>query len=251
MALLAASASARTLTICAEPDNLPFSRADGTGFEIEIAQLLARDLGADLKFAWVSARNVHGFTRKTLGSGLCDGLIGMPVGAEGVLQTRPYYRTGWMFVTRSGGGAVRSFDDAATQSEIAVPVSGDGYDTAPAAALARRGVIGKIRGFPINGPSAQRPSRMLDAVEANGVAVAIGWGPQAGWYVAQHRSLTLTPTPERDGGLPLTETVAVAVAPGNTALRDALDAALQRNAAAVIAILRKWHVPLLPMEERP
>jgi mxaJ protein len=247
LALLAASASARTLTVCAEPDNLPFSRADGTGFEVEIAQLLAGDIAADVRFAWLSSRNVHGFVRKTLGKGLCDAIVGMPEGTEGVLETRPYYRTGWVFVTRTGG-PVRSFEEAAQHESVGVPVAGDGYDTAPAAALARRGAIGKLRVFPINGPNARQQVHMLDAVDGNRVDVAVAWGPQAGWYAASHADVSLTPTPASDGTLPLTEAIAVAVAPGNTSLRDALDAALARNEAAVTAILRKWHVPLLPME---
>ena len=246
LALLAGSASAATLTVCAEPDNLPFSRSDETGFEIEIAQLLARDIGADVKFVWLSSRNIHGFVRKTLGKGLCDAIIGMPEGVEGVLETRPYYRTGWVFVTR--GDKVGSFEEAARYPSVGVPVAGDGYDTAPAAALARRGATDKLKTFPSNGPDAQQPARMLDAVERDWIDVAVAWGPQAGWYAANHRDVSLTPAPEQDGTLPLTEAIAVAVAPGNTVLRDALDAALAHKAAAVKAILRKWYVPLLPME---
>lgn len=251
LALLAPPASAATLTVCAEPDNLPFSRSDGTGFEVEIARLLARSVGADVEFKWISSRNMHGFIRKTLGKGVCDAIVGMPEGVEGVLETQPYYRTGWVFVTRKGAGHVGSFDDAVLRGTVAVPVAGDGYDTPPAAAVAHRGAAGRLKAFPINGPSAQQPSQMLDAVAAGRVDVAVAWGPQAGWYAANHPQVTLAPTPERDGALPFTQSIAVAVAPGNTTLRDRLDIALSRNAAAVAGILRKWDVPLLTMEARP
>ena len=33
------------LRVCADPDNLPHSHADGSGFEDRIARLLAREMG--------------------------------------------------------------------------------------------------------------------------------------------------------------------------------------------------------------
>lgn len=248
---LASAAPARTLNVCAEPDNLPFSRNDGTGFEVEIARLLGRDLNAEVQFVWLSSRNMHGFIHKTLGAGLCDAIMGLPAGVEGAAVTRPYYRTGWMFATRGGDTIpVHSFDDAVLRETVGVPVAGDGYDTVPAAALVRRGALGQLRTFPINGPASDQPAGMLDAVESGAIDVAVAWGPQAGWYAATHPGVRLTPTPVSDNALPLTQAVAVAVAPADSALRDQLDVALERNAIAITAILRKWQVPLLPLEDR-
>jgi mxaJ protein len=248
--LLAGPVSARTVTFCAEPDNLPFSNQDGTGFEIEIARVVTKALGADPAFIWISSRNMHGFLRKTLGRGMCDAIVGMPVGVEGVAETRPYYRTGWMFVSRSDGTrAIHSFDDLTLREfTVAVPEAGDGFDTAPAIALARRGLTAKLRLFPVNGPAdaPDRATRMLDAVLAGNVDLAVAWGPVAGWYAARHPGLTLVPTPTRDGlGVAFTQAIAIAVPPRNLALRDALDEALDRERAAVRRILLAWHVPVL------
>ncbi len=44
--LLATNADARTLRVCADPNNLPFSNARGEGLENKIAELLAEELGA-------------------------------------------------------------------------------------------------------------------------------------------------------------------------------------------------------------
>src|SRR5215218_4802107 len=58
-----ALAAADTLRVCADPDNLPYSHADGSGFENRIAQLLAEDLGARLSYTWYPQR--RGFVRRT------------------------------------------------------------------------------------------------------------------------------------------------------------------------------------------
>ena len=58
----AAAEDARTaLRVCADPDNLPYSKADGSGFENRIAQLLADDLKLPLQYDWLPDR--RGFVR--------------------------------------------------------------------------------------------------------------------------------------------------------------------------------------------
>src|SRR5436190_8020019 len=79
------------LRVCADPNNLPFSNARGEGFENRIAELVARDLGADLRYTWWAQR--RGFVRNTLGVGECDLLVGAPARLERVLATSPYYRS--------------------------------------------------------------------------------------------------------------------------------------------------------------
>ena len=61
------------LRVCADPNNLPFSNERGEGFENKIAVLVARDLGADLRYTWWAQR--RGFVRNTLGAGRCDLLL--------------------------------------------------------------------------------------------------------------------------------------------------------------------------------
>ena len=44
------------LRVCADPDNLPYSHQDGSGFENRIAQLVASDFGLPLEYAWLPDR---------------------------------------------------------------------------------------------------------------------------------------------------------------------------------------------------
>ena len=57
----AADADRGVLRVCADPDNLPYSRADGSGFEDRLARLLATELDMDLQYAWLPDR--RGFVR--------------------------------------------------------------------------------------------------------------------------------------------------------------------------------------------
>ncbi|HEX2544889.1 MAG TPA: quinoprotein dehydrogenase-associated putative ABC transporter substrate-binding protein, partial [Ramlibacter sp.] len=79
-AAAAQDAPRTTLRVCADPDNLPYSHEDGSGFENRIARLVADDLGLPLEYAWLPDR--RGFVRKTMGSGLCDLIVGVPVQFE-------------------------------------------------------------------------------------------------------------------------------------------------------------------------
>jgi mxaJ protein len=234
--------AAERLRLCVEPANLPFADADGGGFEVAVARLLAGHLGRDLELVPVT-QGLHGYARRTLGAGACDLLAGMPPGAEGALTTLPYYRSSWMFAVRSGERLPVSFDDPRLrQWRIAVPVAGTGLDTPPLAALGRRGLVERLQRFPL---AARDQAAPLRAVTAGAADLAIVWGPVAGWYASRPGSaLVLGPTPPWDGGLPFTAATALAVRRDAAPLRDALNRALADEQGAVAALLATWHVPM-------
>ena len=80
-----------TLRVCADPNNLPFSNNTGQGLENKLAQLIAQDLSVDLKYVWFSERK--NFLKHSLNDDLCDAVLGVPVGMDDALLTRPYYRS--------------------------------------------------------------------------------------------------------------------------------------------------------------
>ena len=57
-------APSRTLAVCADPNNMPFSNQQGDGFENRIADLVAREIGATVRYTWFAQR--RGFVRNTL-----------------------------------------------------------------------------------------------------------------------------------------------------------------------------------------
>ena len=110
LCIASAAVQARDLRVCADPDNLPLSHEDGTGFENRIAELVADEMDAQLRYEWLPLR--RGFVRKTLGAGSCDVFIAVPRDLSSVLTTRAYYRSSYVFVNGPGARGIETFDDA-------------------------------------------------------------------------------------------------------------------------------------------
>jgi mxaJ protein len=243
----------RELRVCSDPNNLPFSNQRREGFENRLAELIARDLGARVSYTWWPQR--RGFVRNTLAAGKCDVIMGMNVGAERVLTTRPYYRSTYVFVWRKDRHlSVRSLDDPALRTlKIGVQLVGDDYaNTPPVHALSRRGIVGNLVGFSVFGDYSQPnpPARIIDAVAAGDVDLAIAWGPLAGYFA--QRSLTpleLVPvSPAVDPPvLQFTFDISLAVRPGEQDRRQQLQAILDQRQHEIARILAEFGVPTLPV----
>ena len=243
----------RELGVCADPANLPFSNQRLEGFENRIAQLVADELHAKLRYAWNMQR--RGFLRRTLGAGACDLVLGAPVALQGLATTRPYYRSTYVFVSlRERGLAVRNFDDPrlASLSIGLHAVGAEGANTPPAMALARRELGRNVRGYPMWGEDSEEdtPARLIDAVARGDVDIAVVWGPFAGFYAKAHAGrLAITPA-EPDAatpGMPMSYDLAMGVRRGDEALRAEVQAALDRRRSEVASILNEFGVPLLPL----
>lgn len=257
-ALGAVQASARELRVCADPNNLPFSNKAAEGFENRITELVARDLGATVVYTWWAQR--RGFLRNTLHDTKCDVVPGLPVGTELTRPTAPLYRSAYAFVTRAEVPAISSFDDPRLRElRIGVQMVGDnGYNTPPAHALSRRGLVGNVRGYALYGDYSEPhpPSRIVDAVAKGEVDVAVVWGPLAGYFAARASPplrVTLV-TPPFDGArLPMAFDIAFAVRKdddGGEFARE-IGGALRRHKPEVDAILAAYAVPRLDQLQTP
>src|SRR5438270_1598031 len=180
--LVASSAFAADLTVCADPDNLPFSNRQQQGFENQLATLLGRELKANITYEW--QRLGRGFVREVLNKGKCDVLLGIPQNFRGMLTTEPYYRSDYVFVVlRDRGIRLTSFDDPQLRRmKVGVQVLDEEY-APPAEALGRRGLIGNVIGFDSTGNDADS---IIRAVLHKKVDAAIVWGPLAGYYARGH-----------------------------------------------------------------
>ena len=101
--------------------------------------------------------------------------------------------------------------------------------------------------------SAQEVSqeRIVKAVANGDVDVAFVWGPAAGLYVARYGdSLTMAPAPADTAqpDLAFAYDIVIGVRKDQPALRERIDAALERRRADVENVLRTYGVPLI---ERP
>jgi mxaJ protein len=260
IALIAAAAAAAggatpPLRVCSDPNNLPFSNRKGQGFENRIAELLGRDLGAAVEYTWWAQR--RGFLRNTLNAGACDVVIGFPRGAEMAATSRPYYRSTYVFLTRQASHlAIRSFDDAALRNlRIGVQLIGDdGANSPPAHALSRRHIVDNVVGYSVYGDYREEspPSRIVTAVAAGEVDVAVVWGPLAGYFAARQREpLDVIPVAAAvDGPMPLTFEISMAVRRADRERLRRLDDFIARRQPEIDAILDGYHVPRLRRQEQ-
>jgi mxaJ protein len=235
------------LRVCADPNNLPFSNEAGEGFEIGIAKLIGQNLRRQVTFFWWPQR--RGFFRNTLGAGQCDVVLGVPAGFERALTTSPYYRSTYVFVSRTDRAiTLRSFDDPRLR-ELVVGVQligDDGVNTPPAHALTSRGIVDNVRGYSVFGDYAQPnpTAAIVNAVVEGDVDVAIVWGPLAGYFARRSSvPLSLMPVQPAPQDLAMAFDIAVGVRKTDAALRDEIETVLVEQRGAVGALLDDYGVP--------
>jgi quinoprotein dehydrogenase-associated probable ABC transporter substrate-binding protein len=250
-ALRADSQDPKQLRVCADPDNLPFSNERQEGFENKIAQFLAQEMGATLKYTWWPQR--RGFLRNTISAKACDVLIGVPKEYDPVFTTRPYYRSTYVLVYRQDRErGIRSLDDTALKHlKIGVNLIGDDYQNPPPAqALAARGVVGNLVGFGTFYSAEQRPEAIIHAVARGDVDIAIVWGPLGGYFAPRESvALAVVPLPDsvdRITSLPMAYDIAMGVRRADrAALGQQLNDIIARRQAEITRILEEYHVPTL------
>lgn len=239
----------RVLRVCADPNNLPFSNRAGQGFENKLAELVAKDLKAEVRYVWWAQR--RGYVRNTLKDGRCDVWPGVATQVDMVATTRPYYRSSYVFLTRTDRRLdIASFDDPRLKRlKIGVQLVGnDAQNTPPAHALARRAIVSNVRGYMLYGDYARPdpPAEIVRAVDRGDIDVAVVWGPLAGYFASRAaHPLTLTPVrPWLDGPQwPMVFDISMGVRRDDAKLKAELDQALARRAAEVKALLAAYHVP--------
>jgi len=237
--------------VCAEPDNLPFSNRHQEGFENKIAALLADDLNAELSYSWEKQR--QGYIRNTLGANRCDVVMAVPNGYERVTTTSPYYRSGYVFVTRKDRNlTIASFDDPALRTlKIGLHAIGnDGSNSPPAHALAHRGIVENIVGYSMWGDaSVQNPQgQIVDAVANREIDMAIVWGPIGGYFVQKYgEQLIVTPSPSDTAmpNQPFVFDIAIGVRKGDEAFAAKLEQSLERQRGKIEDILTAYNVPVI------
>lgn len=243
----------QVLTVCADPNNMPFSNRAGEGFENRIAGLIAHELGMKIRYVWWAQR--RGFVRNTLKDAKCDLWPGIADGVDNVATTRPYYRSTYVFVTRSSDAlSGLTLDDPRLRTlSIGVQMIGnDAMNTPPAHAIARRGVIRNIHGYMLYGDYGQAnpPARIVEAVAKGEVDVAMVWGPLAGYFASRSPvPLRLEPvTPAIDAGVwPMTYDIGMGVRRNEPQLRERIEHILAARKPQIDAILHTFGVPELPI----
>lgn len=244
------------LRVCADPNNLPFSNQRLEGFENRLMALAGAALKRPVEYVWWPQR--RGFVRMTLQSGLCDVIAGVPTAFELARTTRPYYRSTYVFLSKASvERPVTSLDDSRLRRlRVGVQMVGDDFaNSPPAHALSARGVINNVVGFSVLGDYAQPnpPSQIVTAVANGNVDVAVVWGPLAGFFGAKSRTPLVwhpvTPTVDPPF-LPFAFDISMAVRREDDQLHGELDRFILDHAAAIAAVLDRFHVPQIKRSGR-
>jgi len=241
------------LRVCADPDNMPLSNQKGEGFEQKIAELVAREWNSKVEYAWWPVR--RGFFSRALNGRYCDVAIEAPSGLDMAGVTKPYYRSGYVFVTRKDRNLdIKTLADPRLKKlKIGVNIlNSDAENTPPAMALSRYGVVGNLTGYYTFYTDSVRPEDIINAVAKKEIDVAIVWGPLAGYFARQAAApLSVQPLPERDSlsDFPFQYNIGMGVRRRDRALRDSLQAVIKRRQPEIQRILKQYGVPVFPIKE--
>jgi quinoprotein dehydrogenase-associated probable ABC transporter substrate-binding protein len=246
-ALAHADEPLKSLTVCADPGNMPLSSQKGEGFENKIAEVLGKALGTGVQYYWRPSFE-RGLMRTTLAEGNCDVWMDMASDTEGAIVTKPLYRSTFVFAYRNdkGFGTFKSLDDPRLEKlQIGV------YQvSAIRQALAQHGIMANtvIHYLSHNGDLVEenQPSYQIQQVIDRKLDIAAAWGPMAGYYrTIKHAPLTIQPLNTIDDTVPLEFDMALATPRGRPEVGKAVEQALAEHSKEVHKILDDYGVPLV------
>ncbi|WP_442497593.1 methanol oxidation system protein MoxJ [Methylobacter sp. sgz302048] len=248
------------LKVCAAEDEMPYSNKKGEGFENKLAQLVGEELGRKVEYVtWTDPRF---YLRDYLDKGLCDVSIGMDTGDPRVLTTRPYYRSGYVFITRQNDNLdLRNWDsEVLRKAERIAYVPGS-----PAEVMMR--AIGRYNDMfnyeqELVGYKSRRNqyvkydnAKLVSEVASGRAEVAVLWGPAGARYVKESSTpLKVTVIPDNntraDGEkVGFHYSTSMGVRKGDEALLAQLNQVIEKRQHDIRQILEAEGIPLLPEQE--
>jgi quinoprotein dehydrogenase-associated probable ABC transporter substrate-binding protein len=245
------------LRVCADPNNMPQSHRDGSGYENRIAQELARDLGRSLEYTYFPQR--MGFVRNTLrkqdeqsGQYKCDVIIGVPAGYELTATTEPYMRSTYALVFPSHDrlDELRSADDLLKlpAEELQAMRIGVFAQSPGADWLLRNRLIDRAVTYAQqSGDPNETPTSVIEReLEAGNIDAAIVWGPIAGFLVGRHADARWRAVPfKSDQQIKFDYEISMGVRFGEKEWKATLDEWIARRRERIEQILTEYRVPLV------
>ena len=236
------------LTVCGDPNHLPFSNQQMEGFENRIAQLIADDLDRTLRYRWWP--QTIGFVRNTLQVRLCDLVMGVTSVNELLQNTNPYYRSVYTLVYRKDAGLdIHSLNDPALKNLRLGLVAG----TPPATLISKYGLLDRVRPYQrtVDTRLFSPATQAVEDVAKGDIDVAVIWGPIAGYAASQQKTpLVVVPLPAKEDSVPLAFNVSMGIRRRENNWKHELNQELEKLAPRIQQILLEYGIPLLDENDR-
>lgn len=205
------------ITVCADPDRLPYSseKLSPAGFDLDIAQEIAKELGYKLAYKWHSTHRGTKIVRQLAEAG-CDFFPGFPVDASfeesnfKIILSKPYYSSGFATLTRADA------PDTILQDSKTKGV-GVQMGTLPDFKLFDRGYERKLY---------RNTKEMIEAVQHKEIAAAVVPASEGGWELKAHADpeIKVLANTEKDFVFPM----AIGFSKTDKELRDLVNAAIDK-----------------------
>ena len=166
------------LTVCMDVRNLPYSNADPElpGLNVEIAHLLAAELGVELELHWLNS--LRDSLLADMLRGHCDCVIGIPIEERAMSESiqlgkrvdfsKPYYGTGYVLVKRKNNQ-----QSPKTLKDIKSEMIGAEGGSIASDVLRQQGYNRRVYGSQI---------AVLNALQKGQIAYGCVWA-NAGWLI--------------------------------------------------------------------
>ena len=232
--------------VCADPANLPFSNNKQEGFENKIAEVLAKDLG--LKLSYVYWPDRMGFYRNTINAKRCDVIIGTAEGNDVVRTSKPYYRSGHVYIWRKESNYNITDWDSPDLKKGIIGVVGESPATIP---MNEKGLIANARPYRMQRDLNLPSSYLIDDLAKKEIDIVVAWGPIGGYFAKQSKvPMEVRIIPEYVGYDEINNAkgkefwnISVGVRKKDKERMDKIDAALVRNKVAIDQILDDFGIP--------
>ena len=228
--------------VCADPDNMPYSNVKLEGFENKIAALLAADLGKPVAYTFAYDR--QGFLRNTINANRCDIIISTTSDNDSLRTSKPYYRTGHVFIWRKESGYKITDWNSPDLKKGFIGVIDKSPATIP---LNDFNLIGNSRPYRQQRDLNLPPSFVVDDLVKGDIDIAILWGPIGGYFAKQAKiPLVVVPVPEYENVNAKGKeywNISVGVRKKDKERMEIIQAALDRNQDKIFKILDDYGIP--------
>jgi polar amino acid transport system substrate-binding protein len=204
---------AGTIGLCAHPNSLPFASkaGDPPGFQVELGQALARELGVSLRLDWI-------ITQYQMRSAACDIVLDVIADREAQGETHlrisnPYYRTG-VALAVPASSQLTSFRSLDAHTKVGVQVG-----SMAAMIIGQRHVPTSTFGFEIDS---------LEALANHEIDAAAVTPTVAAYFNLTHPEKAVRVLDVDESEPNLSWNVGVGMVRPDESLREAVDQALER-----------------------